>query len=204
MRLSKDQVEANRRRVLAEAARLFRERGFEGIGVAELMQSAGFTHGGFYNHFASKTELAAEVTRDILVQSTAKIDRIVSDPALDPQAAYGDYVARYLSIATRDNPGRSCPIAALGADVGRQDDEVRRAFAEGLKNYIESFATMMPASGESASGERGRSREEAIFALSTLVGAIVLARAVAGVDEAFSQQILEAAQGQLQGAAHAA
>ena len=60
MKVSREQAAQNRERILDAAAQLFRERGFEGIGVADLMKEAGLTHGGFYGHFSSKEDLIAQ------------------------------------------------------------------------------------------------------------------------------------------------
>ncbi|MGP0058355.1 MAG: TetR/AcrR family transcriptional regulator [Beijerinckiaceae bacterium] len=185
MRLTKDQAEANRRRILAEAGRLFRERGFEGISVAELMQDAGFTHGGFYNHFASKSDLMTEVTRDVLARSTRNLARRMENR--EAQQAFAAYIDHYLSLETRDNPGQSCPIATLGHDVIRQEGDVKRAFAQGLRAYLEAFAGALPEPNNDAGGRRAR----AIASLAALIGGLVMARAVAGEDEAFSQEILK-------------
>jgi TetR/AcrR family transcriptional repressor of nem operon len=184
MRLTKDQAEANRRRILSEAGRLFRERGFEAISVAELMQDAGFTHGGFYNHFASKSDLIAEVTRDVLAKSTRNLARRMENG--EARQAFAAYIDHYLSLETRDNPGQSCPIATLGQDVIRQDGDVKSAFAQGLRAYLEVFAGALPKPNDNS----GSRRAQAIASLAALIGGLVMARAVAGEDEAFSQEIL--------------
>jgi TetR/AcrR family transcriptional repressor of nem operon len=191
MRLSKEQVEANRKKVLREAGRLFRERGFGSIGLADVMQAAGFTHGGFYNHFGSKTELETAVATDVLRMATRTLDKAAADPDSDKTTAYADYVGRYLSLATRDAPGRSCPIAALAADVAREAPPVRQAFADGLQSYLDSLAAVMP--------DPQASRSTAIVALSAMLGAVVLARATAGVEEDFSRDILATVEAALTG-----
>ncbi len=66
MRVTREQAAANREKILAAAGLLFRERGFDGIGVADIMKRAGLTHGGFYGHFASKDDLGAEITTRVL------------------------------------------------------------------------------------------------------------------------------------------
>src|SRR5512143_1867075 len=104
MKISRAQAQANKRRVVAKAAELFRERGFEGVAVGELMSAAGFTHGGFYNHFASKEALSAEALDEAFRAMDAERARASSLDGL---------VAGYLSEASRLAPGRSCPAAAL-------------------------------------------------------------------------------------------
>jgi TetR/AcrR family transcriptional regulator, transcriptional repressor for nem operon len=165
MRISKEEAAANRAKVLAAAARLFREKGVDGIAVAELMQAAGLTHGGFYNHFESKEDLAAAAFREAF------------------SAAVAHYVGRYLAADTRDAPGTSCPMATLGTDAARHGSELRGAFAEGVRRYIEAFAKIMP-------GEASDPRAEAITVLSTLIGALTLSRACVGADDALADEII--------------
>jgi TetR/AcrR family transcriptional regulator, transcriptional repressor for nem operon len=187
MRLTKEQAEANRQLILTEAGRLFRERGFEGISVAELMQAAGFTHGGFYNHFTSKSDLMAEVTSHVLANATKKLARRTDKEKGPQDETFAAYIDSYLSLSARDDPGRSCPIATLGQDVVRhQDTEVRSAFAQGLRAYLDAFAAAIPPANI---GPEGR-RSQAIADLAALIGALVMARAVAGEDESFSLEIL--------------
>ena len=187
MRLTKEQAEANRRRILAEAGQLFRARGFDGISVAELMQAAGFTHGGFYNHFESKSDLMAEVTREVLAAASAKL-RDRTDPHRGPKPeSFADYVDTYLSLAARDNPGRACPISTLSHEVARQDGTIKRAFVQGLRDYLDAFAAALP----QAQDDPAAGRRQAIATFAALIGGLVMARAVAGEDEAFSQEILD-------------
>ena len=200
MRLTKEQTEANRQRILAEAGQLFRERGFDGISVAELMQAAGFTHGGFYNHFASKNELMADVMRNVLAVATAKLLRR-TDPKKGPKAeTFAAYVDLYLSPAARDNPGNACPISTLSQEVMRQDDEIKSAFTQGLEAYLEAFAKALPDEPlpdeplpdeplPDANGSSRRARAIATFA--ALIGGLAMARAVATENAAFSQEILD-------------
>ncbi len=195
MRLTKDQAEANRRRILAEAGQLFREHGFEGISVADLMQKAGFTHGGFYNHFASKSDLMAEVTRDVLEKATHRLARRAGPDA--PKDAFATYIDQYLSLEARDNPGHSCPIATLGQDVIRQDGQdgktIKSAFAKGLQAYVDAFANALPDDALADPIEDRQSRRrQAIASLAALIGGLVMARGVAGEDEGFSEEILSA------------
>jgi TetR/AcrR family transcriptional regulator, transcriptional repressor for nem operon len=187
VRLTKDQAEANRRRILREAGHLFRERGFDGIGLADIMQAAGFTHGGFYNHFESKSELMAAVTNDVLMSAR---DTLIAraDAKKGPKSeTFAAYIDGYLSLAARDNPRRACPISMLAQDVARQDGDVRSAFAEGLRLYLDAFAQALP----QAQRDPEMQRDKALAAVAALIGGLLMARAVAGVDEAFSRDILE-------------
>src|SRR3954467_1835598 len=117
MKESREQAAQNRERIVEAAARLFRERGFDGIGVADLMNEAGLTHGGFYGHFSSKDDLIAEASARALGSSLAQFSELARRRAADPLAAIA---TAYLSKGHRDNPGEGCVLAALGADVSRQ------------------------------------------------------------------------------------
>jgi TetR/AcrR family transcriptional repressor of nem operon len=186
MRVSREQAAENRERILAVAARLFRERGFDGIGVAELMQGAGLTHGGFYGHFASKDDLAAQACERALAESAGKWATLADED--DPLAAVA---ASYLSVRHRDDPGRGCVLAALGTDVPRQNASVRRAVTGGFNRLIDVLARLVPGRSKAAK------REKALATMASLVGAVVLARAVD--DPALSKDILRAATNSLPG-----
>jgi len=191
MRISKEEAAANRAKVLAAAARLFREKGVDGIAVAELMQAAGLTHGGFYNHFESKEELAAAAFREAFAAAVNRVERQAAEAdKRGRDSAFAHYVGRYLAPETRDTPGTSCPMATLGTDAARHGSELRGAFAEGVRRYIEAFAKIMP-------GESGDQRAEAITVLSTLIGALTLSRACVGADDALADEVIATVRDQL-------
>ncbi|SFV09741.1 transcriptional regulator, TetR family [Methylobacterium sp. 174MFSha1.1] len=176
MRVTREQFQENRRRILEAAGRLFREKGFSAVTVAEVMEAAGLTHGGFYGHFASKEDLAAQALGQALTPAPR-------EPGTAPDLAA--FVAAYLSAAHRDRPGTGCALAALGSETARQPAPVRRAFTEGLEARLARMQEALP------DGDRGA----ALAAISGLVGALVLARAVD--DPALSDEILAAARGAL-------
>ena len=181
MKVTREQAAQNRERIVEAAAQLFRERGFEGIGVADLMKEAGLTHGGFYGHFASKDDLIAEASVRALTRSLALLSDVgerASDDALS--AVAGAYLAR----SHRDNPGAGCLLAALGPDVSRQGPAVRRAATDHLRSAFDLLAKLVRGTSKAAR------RQKAISTYATLVGAMVLARAVD--DRALSQEILDA------------
>src|SRR5262244_3383304 len=113
MKVSREQAAANRERILEVAGKLFRENGFDGIGVADLMKSAGLTHGGFYGHFDSKEDLMAQACARALQNAGAYWTQTVASSQLEPFTAL---TRAYLSPAHRDNPGKGCVLAALGPD----------------------------------------------------------------------------------------
>jgi len=191
MRISKEEAAANRAKVLAAAARLFREKGVDGIAVAELMQAAGLTHGGFYNHFESKEELAAAAFREAFAAAVNRVERQAAEAdKRGREKVFAHYVSRYLAPDTRDAPGTSCPMATLGTDAARHGSELRGAFAEGVRHYIEAFAKLMP-------GEGSEQRAEAITVLSTLIGALTLSRACVGADDALADEVIATVRDQL-------
>jgi TetR/AcrR family transcriptional repressor of nem operon len=179
MKVSRAQAEENRERILASAAELFRARGFDGIGLNELMQAAGLTRGGFYGHFESKDDLAAQATRRAL-QSNREQWKQQSDRSLQA------WVRTYLSDAHRDHIGAGCGLAALAGDAARGGPAVQQAFAEGVASLVATLQTQMPAEGAA------EKREQALAMLSTLMGALLLSRAV-GSESSLSRELREAA-----------
>lgn len=181
MRVSREQAVENRKRIVKTAGRLFREKGFDGIGVADLMKAAGLTHGGFYGHFDSKEALAAEAIDEALHGSVTRWKKRVADNPDAPLAALVDY---YLSDDHRDSTALSCPIAALASETKRQGERVRQAYGEGANGLIDVLAETMPEDTPDAR------RQSALVAFSAMVGAVMLSRAVA--DRSFGDEILQA------------
>ena len=181
MKVSREQAAQNRERVIEVAGRLFRERGFDGVGVADLMKDAGLTHGGFYGQFSSKEDLIAEASADALTRSLALWSKLAERAPGDPLSAIAGV---YLTSRHRDNPGAGCLLAALGPDVSRQGTAVRRAVTDYVRSTVDLLAKLIPGKLKTAR------RQKAITTYATLVGAMVMARAVD--DRALSQEILDA------------
>ncbi len=183
MRVSRKQAEENRELVLKTAGKLFRERGFNGIGVADLMRAAGLTVGGFYNSFDSKDDLMAQACQMLIDDINNKWLGHIADPKIeDPYQRIG---RTYLSKANRDNPGQACMFNTLASEVPRHQPELKQIFSDGTLTLIEHLATMMQ-------GENDADRKnKAIATFSQWVGAQVLARATAG--SALSEEILDVA-----------
>ncbi|MEA1833362.1 helix-turn-helix domain-containing protein [Methylobacterium durans] len=158
MRVSREQVVENRRRILEAAGRLFRARGFDAVTVAEVMRAAGLTHGGFYGYFPSKEALIAAALAELVVV-----------PAIEP-VAVADYAGHYLTPAHRDDCAGGCPVAALGAETIRQSPEARAAMTEGLRRQIARLGAVAPGADPEAA------RRAAIGSWAAMVGALVLAR----------------------------
>ena len=181
MKVSREQAAQNRERILDAAARLFRERGFEGIGVADTMKAAGLTHGGFYGHFSSKEDLIAQACARAFSRSHERWSRRAGSTPDDPLSSI---IRSYLTPRHRDDPGTGCALAALGPDMARHGPGVRRAVTEGLRSAFNLLSGLVPSKSEAAR------RQKAISTYATLVGAMIMARAVD--DPALSQEILDA------------
>ena len=181
MKVSREQAAQNRERIVEAAAQLFRERGFEGIGVADLMKAAGLTHGGFYGHFSSKEDLIAEASARALTHSLAEWSKLADRAPDDPLSAIAGV---YLTRRHRDNPGAGCLLAALGPDVSRQGPTVRRAVTDYVRSALDLLAKLVPGKSKAAR------RRKAIDTYAKLVGTMVIARAVD--DRALSREILDA------------
>jgi TetR/AcrR family transcriptional regulator, transcriptional repressor for nem operon len=177
MRYPPSETAEKHKRILKEAARLFRERGFDGVGVADIMKAAGLTHGAFYAHFPSKGALEAKALEQAFAQSGRQIYKLTAN-ANDQKQAFLD---NYLSAAHRDQPGSGCAIATLGPEIAR-DFAARGPFTEQVKRMIEGMAERF------RWRRKGVARDNAIHILSAAVGALVLARAVD--DRELSEEIL--------------
>lgn len=189
MRLTKEKAAENRSAILEAAGRLFRERGFDAVSVADLMDAAGFTHGGFYNHFPSKEALAREAVAAGLTNSAEGL-RAAAKPASPSLASY---VEPYLSPAHRDAPSRGCTMSALAGDAGRQSREVQEPFSEGIETFVSvAAAELLARDGGKGKRAEAAARAKALRMWSELLGALTLARAVAAANPELSDEILAA------------
>lgn len=182
MRVSRQQAEENRQTVIDVASRLFRERGFDGIGLKDLMAGAGLTQGAFYKQFESKDDLVAQASKRAMESAFSTWSAVGESNPEDP---FGAMVAYYLSMGHRALRGDGCPVVALGSDAARQSDDVKAAFQTGIEKYLELLGGWIGDAGDAQSGGK------AMAILSTMIGAMVLARAVN--DEQISRRFLEAA-----------
>lgn len=171
-------------RIVRTAAARFRETGIEGIGVADLMKDAGLTHGGFYRHFASRNDLVAEAVERALRDGGQAVQALASRP--QPRATLlAALVDAYLSLVHRDGLASSCAVTTLAGDVARSNQRARTAYTRQVGTYVKLLTNLV-------AGEKQRSKRiKAIAALSTLVGAVSMARAVN--DEKLSREILKSA-----------
>lgn len=181
MKVSRAQSEENRQAVIATASRLFRERGFDGIGLSDLMKAAGLTHGGFYNKFESKEDLAAQACTAALDKSRVKWTRVALQAQADPFASLVHY---YLSERHRDNVGDGCAFASLGSDAMRHGSKLREVFESEIEAHLDILDSLLAQEPDQAT------RDESIAAMATMVGALLISRVV--TDPALSRRFLEA------------
>ena len=186
MRVTREKAAANRERIINAATGLFRARGFDGVGVADIMKAADLTHGGFYGHFASKDDLVAQASERMTARAARNWRRVVAEAPAEPFAALLEH---YLTPRHRDDPGHGCAFAALGNDAARSGKTVRKAFAEGLEPLIAILMEAIPGRSKAAR------RRQAVATMAALVGALTLSRAVEGLP--LSDEILEAVKHEL-------
>lgn len=187
MRLSKQRTAENHRQIVEAATRLFQQHGFDRVGVAELMREAGFTHGGFYNHFESKEALAAEALEQVFARAnTALANRLQTRSA----SAWAAYVAEYLAPERVNAPSEDVALATLAADASREGLRVQSTFAAGIDATLNTLSTYL--ADRPARVARRAARTQAVQRLSALVGACVLARAVSRASPDLSKEILAA------------
>lgn len=170
-------------RIVRTASRAIRRKGYGGIGVADLMKEAGLTHGGFYAHFKSKTDLLAEVADSTGADSLSRLGRIAAG-APDGQSLAA-IVDAYLSDRHVEAPETGCPVAALGSELSRQEAPVRRAATRRMKEVIDLIGRQLPGWAD------GEDRRKALSVYCSLVGALTIARAVD--DPALSKAVRDAA-----------
>ncbi|MGK4578736.1 TetR/AcrR family transcriptional regulator [Kitasatospora sp. HPMI-4] len=181
-RVSRAEAERNRRQVIDHTARLIREKGADQVSVPEAMATAGLTHGGFYRHFASKDDLLAQALTAAFTERREAMEQLADQPSGE-RSPRQEFLDRYLSAPHRDHPGQGCAAAALAADAARAEpgSPLRAAFTDGLRELVDGYARL-PEPAE---------REAALADLSTMVGALLLARA--SQDEDLSADLLAAA-----------
>jgi TetR/AcrR family transcriptional repressor of nem operon len=183
MKITKTQSLSNRAHIVDTASELFRERGYEGVGVAELMAKAGFTQGGFYKHFGSKADLMAEAAENSLAKSlssTCDVD-------------VPGFVNLYVSRDHRDGRGTGCTLAALCGDAARQSGDLKATFASGVENTLAALEHKY-AQGLDVTEQEARAKM--IDLLAHAIGAVMLSRACPD-DSPLADEILETCRAEL-------
>ncbi len=176
---SRADKERTHKRIVAIAAKRFREQGLEGIGIADVMKEAGLTVGGFYKHFGSRDALVAEALATI--PSTWR-QRAEGAAAGGTPLSYDRLVSTYMSEGHRDDPGSGCIFATLAPEIARSGKRTRAIATERIRSNIEVLTAAL-----GGKDKRG-ARSAAILTLSGLVGGMALARMVS--DESLSREIL--------------
>ncbi|EGH65467.1 TetR family transcriptional regulator [Pseudomonas syringae pv. theae ICMP 3923] len=184
MRVTKAQAQANRAHIVETASIQFREHGYDGVGVADLMAAAGFTHGGFYKHFGSKSDLMAESAACSISKTVEQSKDI--DPA--------QFIEYYLSREHRDNPGTGCTMAALSADAARQSDAVKATFANGIESLL---AASVAAGAHMDDQKQQQARANTIDMFAHALGAVLLSRSCPD-DSPLADEILEVCRAKMQ------
>ena len=182
MRYSKEHKQETHARIVKKASVRLREKGAHGIGVADLMKEAGLTHGGFYAHFDSRDALVIEAFAYAMDRSTARWRKMAE--ATPPEKRFAAIVESYLTPLHRDDPGHGCAITSLGAEIARESPRTRKAFAAKIEDMIDMMSDHLP------DVPRKTARKQAIAALATMMGTLVLSR-IAGSGE-FSDEVLAA------------
>jgi TetR/AcrR family transcriptional regulator, transcriptional repressor for nem operon len=182
MRYSKEHKQDTHDRIVRKASVRLREKGAHGIGVADLMKEAGLTHGGFYAHFDSRDALVIEAFNYAMERSTTRWRKMAAE--IPAEKRFASIVESYLTPLHRDDPGHGCAITSLGAEIARESPRTRKAFAAKIDEMIEMIADQMP------DLPRKAARKQAIAALATMMGTMVLSR-VTGSGE-FSDEVLAA------------
>ncbi|QWT21071.1 TetR/AcrR family transcriptional regulator [Bacillus sp. NP157] len=195
MRVSKEKAEENRGKLLQAASRLFREKGVDGVGVAEVAKEAGLTHGALYAHFPSKDALAAAAFSEGFAGNLAAIGAW----AAGRQPSFGDYLDALFSERARDRVGEGCPMVASASEASRHGPAMS-------ENFASAFATevaLIEASLDPALPAAHR-RQAALATLAAQIGALAVARAVATHDGALSREVLHATRSIIDAGANAA
>lgn len=184
--------DATHERIVSVAARAIRRSGYDGTGVADIMKEAGLTHGAFYAHFTSRETMLAEAAGRACAESAAALADVVA--CAPPDKALASILGAYLSREHLEHAEMGCPLAALGSETSRQAPEVRRVATRHIKEMIDLLARQSPDWGRPGAHQR------ALVTLATLVGTLLLARAVD--DPGLSDALREAALKQLTPAGH--
>lgn len=185
MGVSKQQAVENKKAIVAAAEKLFRERGVAAVGLTELTKAAGFTQGGFYNHFKSKEALVDAVMEKAMEEGAANLVAGIEaskEAAVNPMQRYIDW---YLSPEHQANVGAGCPLTAFAGDVRRLGADARQSYADGLSWNFDQLASVID-------GKNAREKRiKAIALFSHMVGALLLSRAVAESDPVLAKEIRE-------------
>jgi TetR/AcrR family transcriptional repressor of nem operon len=182
LKVTKEKAAENRAALVLAAGSLFRERGIDGVGVAEISKKAGLTHGALYAQFPSKEALAAEAFASANERGLQRMTDRDGRPA-----TLTDCLDYYLSSDRRDNLATGCPMSASASEVARQGKVVSERFAEGFEQFVAVMER-----GLGASPVKAETRQRALAMMAAMIGGVAVSRAVAKADPKLSNQILRA------------
>lgn len=191
MGVSKQQAVENKRAIVAAAEKLFRERGVAAVGLTELTKAAGFTQGGFYNHFKSKDDLVSAVMEKAMEDGAELLNTGLKTSKTKSADPIKEHVKWYLSPDHLANIEAGCPLTAFAGDVRRLGQEARQSYAHGLAWNVDELAKVI----EGDDPQEKRAKAIALF--SQMVGSLVLSRAVVEADAALADEILKGTTQQL-------
>jgi TetR/AcrR family transcriptional repressor of nem operon len=175
----------SRERILRIAARMFRQKGLQGVSIANLMQKAGLTHGGFYKHFTSRDDLLTQALKIALAEADEPEKYVKYLAPIEPgEMTFDMFVRAYLGKVHRDESGSACAVGTLVSDVGRAGKDVKDLYTARVKKNLAGLIALM-------SGPRGKpDKSAALVVFSAMVGAFALARALS--DRTLSDDLLKA------------
>jgi len=186
MKVTKEQSELNRQALLDAAARLFKQHGIDGVGVADICKAAGLTHGALYKHFADKQDLAAQAFAHSFRKGFDWTTRAGSGKA--PTLA--TYLDRYLSRRVRDDQAAGCPVVTAACDTGRQSEAVSQSYTAGFLELRDGLQAVLDPQGQDPA--------KATLAVAALIGAMAISRGVAKTDKALADEVLKQVREQIE------
>jgi TetR/AcrR family transcriptional repressor of nem operon len=191
MKVTKQQAAANRAALVQAADRLFRERGIDGVGVAEISKRAGLTHGALYAQFSSKEALAAEALAYGIDRRHARLMSDATDAHDGRQPTLTTYLDAYLTPQHRDDLAGGCPMAASASEIARQDEAVNASFSNGFERMIEAIQGMLGPTA-TATPQTADPRQRALAIAAAMIGGIAVARAVHKARPDLSDEVVTA------------
>lgn len=184
--------EKTRKKIVAKAGKLFRQKGYSGAGVQKLMSAAGLTQGGFYAHFPSKGDLLIDVMKEAFDKTRA--NWLSGTETLSSQEKLNLLIRRFISRGHRDNISDGCPSTCLTNEISRSSKKIKKTFEEEIRKSLEAIKSQISQGTES-------DRESAALLIIILgLGAITLSRAI--TDENFSDQMIQVARNAALSASH--
>lgn len=190
MGISKSKAVQNRQAIVDAASRLFRERGVDGVGLNEIMKEAGFTQGGFYNHFKSKGALVAEVVDQTMAKKQAELKQSIARSITAGRDPLLHEIDRFLSPAHRDNVCAGCAVTGFAGDAPRLGKDAQDQYAIGLRSALATYAKLLCERLHLTVNSRALRSRTMVF-YSQMVGALLLSRTVMETDRAMADEILK-------------